>query len=52
LVASGLPANLFFGTGIPAAIMVVRKQKTDQTVVFLDVSRKYEGNSQVSLSAS
>ena len=47
----GLPANLFFGTGIPAAILVFRKQKSDKTVVFIDASREYEdGKNQVSLS--
>lgn len=47
----GLPANLFFGTGIPAAILVFRKQKPDKSVVFIDASREYEdGKNQVSLS--
>lgn len=47
----GLPANLFFGTGIPAAILVFRKQKGDKTVVFIDASKEYdEGKNQVSLS--
>ncbi len=47
----GLPANLFFGTGIPAAILVFRKQKPDKTVVFIDASREYvDGKNQVSLS--
>lgn len=47
----GLPANLFFGTGIPAAILVFRKQKVDKTVVFIDASREYvDGKNQVSLS--
>ena len=38
----GLPANLFYGTGIPAAILVFRKQKPDKTVVFIDASREYD----------
>jgi type I restriction enzyme M protein len=47
----GLPANLFFGTGIPAAILVFRKQKPDKSVVFIDASREYvDGKNQVSLS--
>ena len=47
----GLPANLFFGTGIPAAILVFRKQKPEKSVVFIDASREYEdGKNQVSLS--
>ena len=47
----GLPANLFYGTGIPAAILVFRKQKADKSVVFIDASREYDdGKNQVSLS--
>ena len=38
----GLPANLFYGTGIPAAILVFRKQKPDKSVLFIDASREYD----------
>jgi type I restriction enzyme M protein len=38
----GLPANLFYGTGIPAAILVFRKHKRNKSVVFIDASREYE----------
>lgn len=39
----GLPANLFFGTGIPAAIMVFNKGKGNNTnVLFIDASKFYE----------
>lgn len=39
----GLPANLFFGTGIPAAILVFNKGKGDNTdVLFIDASQSYE----------
>ena len=38
----GLPANLFFGTSIPAAILVFKKNKPDTTVMFIDASREYE----------
>jgi type I restriction enzyme M protein len=38
----GLPEKLFFGTGIPAAILVFRKRKQDDTVLFIDASREYE----------
>ncbi len=38
----GLPANLFFGTGIPAAIMVFNKAKTSKHVLFIDASQRYE----------
>jgi type I restriction enzyme M protein len=41
----GLPANLFFGTGIPAAILLFdRSRKADNTnVLFVDASERYEG---------
>lgn len=47
----GLPANLFFGTGIPAAIVLFNKARQpwdqarshrDQHVLFIDASREYE----------
>jgi type I restriction enzyme M protein len=39
----GLPANLFFGTGIPAAILVFNKGKGDnKNVLFIDSSRHYD----------
>lgn len=38
----GLPANLFFGTGIPAAILIFKRSKIDDTVVFIDASREYD----------
>jgi type I restriction enzyme M protein len=38
----GLPANLFFGTGIPAAIMIFNKQKRTNNVLFIDASKQYE----------
>ena len=37
----GLPANLFFGTGIPAAILIFDKGKNTQDVLFIDASREY-----------
>jgi len=37
----GLPEKLFFGTGIPAAIMVFRKAKPDTSVLFIDASREF-----------
>jgi len=46
----GLPEKLFFGTGIPAAILVFRKQKADKNVLFIDASREFEsGTNQNSL---
>jgi len=47
----GLPANLFFGTGIPAAIVLFNKARNpwkqartprDQHILFIDASREYE----------
>jgi len=40
----GLPSNLFFGTGIPAAILIFKKGKKDESVMFIDASREYEDN--------
>jgi type I restriction enzyme M protein len=38
----GLPANLFFGTGIPAAILIFNKAKTSNNFLFIDASKHYE----------
>ncbi|MBX3291808.1 MAG: type I restriction-modification system subunit M [Acidobacteria bacterium] len=39
----GLPANLFFGTGIPAAILIFNKGKGDnRDVLFIDASQHFE----------
>jgi len=38
----GLPANLFFGTGIPAAIVLFNKIKKTENVLFIDASHAYE----------
>lgn len=38
----GLPEKLFYGTGIPAAILVFRKKKSDDKVLFIDASRHYQ----------
>jgi len=40
----GLPANVFFGTGIPVAILIFKRNKTDDSVIFIDASRDYEEN--------
>jgi type I restriction enzyme M protein len=37
----GLPEKLFYGTGIPAAILVFKKNKKDTNVLFIDASREY-----------
>lgn len=36
-----LPGNLFFGTSIATCIMVMRKGKTDNNVLFIDASKEY-----------
>ncbi len=38
----GLPEKLFFGTGIPAAILIFKKHKTDNNVLFIDGSREFK----------
>ncbi|MBW2557415.1 MAG: type I restriction-modification system subunit M [Deltaproteobacteria bacterium] len=41
----GLPANLFYGTGIPAALMIFDKSRESNgkgEVLFIDASREYE----------
>lgn len=39
----GLPANLFFGTGIPAAILIFNRAKGDnKNVLFIDGSKGYQ----------
>lgn len=38
----GLPANLFFGTGIPAAIVIFNKGKKDKNVLFIDASKEFD----------
>lgn len=38
----GLPEKLFFGTGIPAAILIFKKHKTDNKVLFIDASREFK----------
>jgi type I restriction enzyme M protein len=39
----GLPANLFFGTGIPAAILIFNKAKDKRTeTLFIDASGEYK----------
>ncbi len=38
----GLPPNLFFGTGIPTAILIFKKgRKKDDGVIFIDASREF-----------
>ena len=45
----GLPANIFFGTGIPTCIMVFKKNRISDSVLFIDASEGFEkvGNQNV-----
>lgn len=38
----GLPEKLFYGTGIPAAILIFKKQKSNDSVLFIDASREFK----------
>jgi type I restriction enzyme M protein len=40
-IVIGLPEKLFYGTGIPAAVLVFRKKKKDDKVLFIDASRDF-----------
>jgi len=38
----GLPANIFFGTGIPTTIIVLRQQRNDSDVLMVDASKHFK----------
>lgn len=38
----GLPANIFFGTGIPTIIMVLRRNRTESDILIVDASKGFE----------
>ena len=38
----GLPANIFFGTGIPTIIMVLKKERTNTDIQIIDASKGFE----------
>lgn len=47
----GLPEKLFYGTGIPAAVLVFKKNKDNERVLFIDASREFKsGKNQNQLS--
>lgn len=47
----GLPENLFFGTNIPTAILVFKKNRKDKKVLFIDASKDFvKGTNQTYLS--
>lgn len=37
----GLPANIFFGTGIPTIVMVLKKGRTNDDVLIIDASKGF-----------
>jgi len=37
----GLPANIFYGTSIPTCILVMKKQRTSDDVLFIDASAHF-----------
>ena len=37
----GLPANLFFNTGIPTCIVVLKKNNTARDILFIDASKEF-----------
>ena len=37
----GLPANIFFGTGIPTIVMVLRQKREDTDVLIIDASKEF-----------
>lgn len=45
----GLPPNIFFGTGIPTIVMVLRKKRSESDILFIDASKGFEkqGNKNV-----
>lgn len=38
----GLPANLFYGTGIPTIIIILKKNKTNRDILFIDASQEFK----------
>jgi len=48
----GLPSGLFYGTGIPAALLIINKAKKDDKILFINADREYkEGKNQNHLRA-
>lgn len=38
----GMPAGLFYSTGIPTIVMVLRKHRDNRDVLFIDASKGFE----------
>lgn len=47
----GLPANIFFGTGIPTIIMVLRQKREREDVLIIDASKGYTKEGKTTSSA-
>lgn len=48
----GLPSGLFYGTGIPASLLIINKAKKDDKILFVNADREYnEGKNQNHLRA-
>lgn len=37
----GLPANIFYGTGIPTIVMILKRNRTDDDILFIDASKGF-----------
>ncbi|KHM53139.1 restriction endonuclease subunit M [Anaerovibrio lipolyticus] len=37
----GLPAGIFFSTGIPTCVIILKKDNTDRSVLFVDASKEF-----------
>ncbi|WP_282925748.1 type I restriction-modification system subunit M [Helcococcus kunzii] len=41
----GLPEKIFFNTGIPTTVIILKKNRTNRDVLFIDASREFEKQS-------
>ena len=37
----GLPAGIFFSTGIPTCVIILKKDNTDRSILFIDASKEF-----------
>lgn len=37
----GMPSNLFFGTSIPTTVIILKKNRTERDVLFIDASKEF-----------
>ncbi|MDC7227013.1 MAG: type I restriction-modification system subunit M [Spirochaetales bacterium] len=40
----GLPGNLFYGTGIPTAVLVFKRNRKSTDILFIDASREFQNS--------